>query len=385
MKLTLEELAPLADVHLVGMVDRPEELAAQTRLDAVCASVYAQVRLHRPARDAASLLPHAVREFADEDFAWALHRTAYQEKIDVVQLEYTQFAQYAGRYRHIPCFLFEHDVYFQSIERQLAKPLKWQTRLRYFYEYLRALRYELSTLGHMTRVQVCSAANAKALTDSKPSLGSKLDSDLRAGIQAARYRFVTGQREPGTMLFVGSFRHGPNLEALKWLIAAVLPRIVEGHPGARLVIVGSDPPPSLAFLANNPAVMFTGYVEDIRDVLERYAVFVCPILTGSGIRVKLLEAFSSGIPAVSTAVGAEGLSSRSGDVCEIADRPEAFAAAVLRLFNDGEYAAALAQRARRMVETEKDGATITAKLEQVYRREVSAVRGRQYPQAEREG
>jgi GT2 family glycosyltransferase/glycosyltransferase involved in cell wall biosynthesis len=383
MKLTMEELAPLADIHLVGMVDRLEDLPNQACLKSICASVYMQVRQHRPAKDIASLLPHAVREFEDDEFAWALHRTAYQKKINVVQLEYTQLAQYAGRYRRIPCFLFEHDIYFQSIERQLAKPLKWQTRLRYFYEYLRALRYELATLPNMTRVQVCSEANAKALTDFKPSLRSKLDSNLRAGIQTQRYRFASGRREPDTMLFVGSFRHGPNLEALRWLVTDVLPRIISARPGAKLVIVGSDPPPSMAFLADNPGVMFTGYVEDIRDVLERYAVFVCPILTGSGIRVKLLEAFAAGIPAVSTAVGAEGLSSSSGDVCEIADTPEAFAAAVVHLFNDGEYAAALAQRARRMVETEKDGASITAKLAQVYRREVFALRNTHQPKTER--
>jgi O-antigen biosynthesis protein len=374
MKLTLEELAPLSDVHLVGMVDRPEDLPNQSPLESICASVHMQLRRHNPAKDLASLLPHAVREFADEDFAWLLHRTAYQEKIDVIQLEYTQFAQYAGSYRHIPCFLFEHDIYFQSVARQLAKPLKWETRCHYFFEYLRALRYELVTLPKMTRVQTCSEANTQALTDFKPALRSKIDSGLRAGIQTRRYRFVTVPREPLTMLFVGSFRHGPNVEALKWLVAEVLPRITAVEPGARLMIVGSDPPPGMSFLTQHSGVTFTGYVEDIREPLERYAVFVCPILTGSGVRVKLLEAFAAGIPSVSTSIGVEGLSVISGDVCEIADAPADFALAVLRLLRNEDYAAALARRARRMVENEKDGAVITAKLEQMYRREVTARR-----------
>jgi polysaccharide biosynthesis protein PslH len=77
---------------------------------------------------------------------------------------------------------------------------------------------------------------------------------------------------------------------------------------------------------------------------------------------------------VSTTIGAEGLSSTSGEVCEIADTPAAFAAAVARLLTDAEYSAALARRARRMVETEKDGTAITAKLERIYRREIAARR-----------
>ncbi len=60
-------------------------------------------------------------------------------------------------------------------------------------------------------------------------------------------------------------------------------------------------------------------MEDVREPLSRYAVFVCPILSGSGMRVKLLEAFAAGIPVVSTTLGAEGLTSKDGDICALAD------------------------------------------------------------------
>ena len=80
----------------------------------------------------------------------------------------------------------------------------------------------------------------------------------------------------------------------------------------------------------------------------RYAVFVCPILSGSGVRVKLLEAFAAGIPVVSTPVGAEGLAEKDGEFCALADDPAGFAERVLRLFEDPEAAAAMAgARARR--------------------------------------
>ena len=79
-----------------------------------------------------------------------------------------------------------------------------------------------------------------------------------------------------------------------------MPHILAQPPDARLVVVGSDPPPPHAFADLGAAIECLGFVEDIREALARYAVFVCPILSGSGVRVKLLEAFAGGIPVVST-------------------------------------------------------------------------------------
>jgi len=103
-------------------------------------------------------------------------------------------------------------------------------------------------------------------------------------------------------------------------------------------------------------------------------VFVCPILSGSGVRVKLLEAFASGIPAVSTRIGAEGLANVNGQLCELADSPDEFARAVVTLFENQEHAVAVAARARQKVETENDATIITGRLERSYRKEVEARR-----------
>lgn len=374
MKMTLEELAGLADVHLAGMVDVAEQLPAQESLTDICRSVSMCVRNPETPRNIGSLLPHAVREFRDPDFAWLLHRVGLLEKVDVVQLEYTQFAQYRGDYHHIPCFLFEHDIHFESVRslaRNTKNPLR---RVHYFYEYLRCFRYELKMLPKFRRIQTCSAENAGSLTRYLPDIAARIDTDLRAGIQSARFRFVLDGREPDTLLFVGSFRHEPNADAIRWFVTKVLDRITAIRPQAKLVIVGSDPPRSMGFLTRHPSVHFTGHVEDIREPLERYAVFVCPIRSGSGIRVKLLEAFSSGIPCVSTRLGAEGLAHTSGEICELADTPEEFASAAVHLLSDRVYAASIAVRARKKLEAERDGPVITRHLEQVYRRELTAMR-----------
>jgi glycosyltransferase involved in cell wall biosynthesis len=107
-------------------------------------------------------------------------------------------------------------------------------------------------------------------------------------------------------------------------------------------------------------------VDDIRSVLGRYAVFVCPVLSGSGVRVKLLEAFACGIPAVSTPLGAEGLTSQDGEICALAGTPEEFAARIIRLFQDPELASQLARRARAHVEQHWDIGVLTRRLVDSY-------------------
>jgi glycosyltransferase involved in cell wall biosynthesis len=177
------------------------------------------------------------------------------------------------------------------------------------------------------------------------------------------------------MLFLGSFRHIPNQAALNWFTRQVLPLVLAKRPQARLIIIGSDAPPRHS-LPDIPNIEMLGFVHDVRDALARYSVFVCPILSGSGVRVKLLEAFAAGIPVVSTRLGAEGLASSDCTTCALADDPSTFAGQVIRVLEDPEAARCMALRARQEVVEHWDMATITARLAESYRSAVVAKRSR---------
>jgi glycosyltransferase involved in cell wall biosynthesis len=230
-------------------------------------------------------------------------------------------------------------------------------------------------LPKLDRIQVCSPDNAKHLLSFLPQLRGRIDDGYRAGIDTSQYAFTPAGRTPLTMLFLGSFRHIPNQEALQWFVGNVLPLVLAEEPLARLVVIGSDPPPSHS-LHPAEAIDLIGFVEDIREPLDRYAVFVCPILSGSGVRVKLLEAFSAGIPVVSTRLGAEGLADKDGEFCALADDAPAFARHVLDLLHDPQKAAAMAARARAEVVAKRDIRTMTERLVDSYRSEVARVRSR---------
>jgi len=368
MYQTVQELAPRCELHLVVLLDSASQLAAHAELDGICASAHYMVRPVGP-EPVGSIEPHAVREFRIPDLAWLIHRQIFTQRIDVVQLEYTVLGQYAGQFRRIPCILFEHDVYFQSIASRLPFITSSMERIRARWEYLRALRWELRMLPGLDRIQVCSRDNADYLLSFVPQLKGRIDDGFRAGIDTSRYTYRHDGREPFTILFLGSFRHTPNLEALTWFVEQVLPLVLAEEPGARVKVVGSDPPKPSAF-RHSEAVDLVGFVEDVREPLARYCVFVCPILSGSGVRVKLLEAFAAGIPVVSTRLGAEGLADRDGDICALADEPAEFARRVVDLLRDPQRAAEMSARAREEVVTKRDIRGMTERLVQSYRAEV---------------
>jgi len=372
MYQTTRELARLCRLHLVILLDHDYDRWAHEELKQLAASTEYIVRLTGKNKEFGSIVPFSVREFANVDLEWLLHRQIYTQRIDVVQLEYTALGQYAAAFEHIPSILFEHDVYFQSIGRTLPQMHGVPVKLKAGFEYLRALRYELGVLPRFDRIQVCSRANKDCILSFLPALADRIDDDLRAGIVTSRYNFQPAGREPRTMLFLGSFRHTPNQHALTWFVKNVLPKVLQRCPDARLVVVGADPPPLHSLPDFGGVIELRGFVDDIREPLARYAVFVCPILGGSGMRVKLLEAFAAGIPVVSTRIGAEGLAEEDGTLCALADEPGAFAARITELFEDPARAQALACRARAEVVATKDMVAMTRRLEQSYRAAVSS-------------
>ncbi len=364
---TTMALAKRCRLHVIAVLDEDWQIEQHDPLTRVCATAHYLVRPDVQQFGFGAISPHAVREFANADLEWMLHRTIYLERADVVQMEYTNMGQYAGEYRNILNAIFEHDVYFQSIGRGLKQPGSPMRKASAFFEYLRAIRFELQMLEQMDHIQVCSLENRNYLLSFLPQLAGRMDATLRAGIDTSAYVRHTAGREPYTMLFLGSFRHIPNQEALDWFAKNVLPLVVERCPQAKLVIVGSDPPPRHSLPANDANIEIRGFVEDVQEPLARYAVFVCPILSGSGVRVKLLEAFCAGIPVVSTRIGAEGLSEQDGEVCHLADDPREFAERILQLFEQPEAAQRMMRKAYEYVTSERDVVRMTERLVAAYR------------------
>ena len=366
MNQTVRHLAKLCELHLFCLLDTAEEEAANAPVVDLCASAQFYVRDHSRARTSDPWRPYAAQHFWDPAILWKLHSTIYRKRIDAVQIEYTQLGVYALDFQRIATCLFEHDVYFQSVGRSMSGIQSLTLRSKYFFEYLRALRFERRALRRFDSVHVCTAVNKRYLEsfawDAPP-----IHAGFRAGIDVGRYAFAENERDPDTVLFVGNFRHPPNQSALEYLVREVWPSVRERRPEARLIAVGAQAPKGFQEQVAAPGVEFLGEVDDIREPLDRYSVLAAPILTGSGVRVKLLEAFAAGIPVVATSLGAEGLTEGDQEIVRLADDADSFAARLIELLEKPAEARALAGRARLEVERAWDMATITARLAEHYR------------------
>jgi glycosyltransferase involved in cell wall biosynthesis len=150
---------------------------------------------------------------------------------------------------------------------------------------------------------------------------------------------------PGRLLFAGTMSYQPNADAARWLGEEIFPAVRERRPDATLSIVGRDPPASVRALASKPGVDVPGRVADLEPWLAGAEVVLAPMLSGSGTKLKVIEAMAAGRPVVATAIGAEGIEA-TDDELRVADGADRFADAVVELLDDPARARRIGAAAR---------------------------------------
>lgn len=146
----------------------------------------------------------------------------------------------------------------------------------------------------------------------------------------------TGRRfdDRRDIMFLGGFAHAPNADGILDFHKNVWPKIVSKLPNeAQLLIVGADPTKEVLALAGE-RINVTGYVEELEPWFDRARVFVAPLRFGAGIKGKLIQSLSFGVPSVATSVAAEGIGLTSGREAIVADNADEFASAVVELYGD---------------------------------------------------
>jgi glycosyltransferase involved in cell wall biosynthesis len=135
------------------------------------------------------------------------------------------------------------------------------------------------------------------------------------------------------LLFVGGFRHPPNTDGVLWYASEILPRIRERLPGVKTWVVGADPPASIRALACDDLII-AGYVPDLAPYLEGCRLSISPLRYGAGVKGKVNQAMSFGLPVIATTPSIEGMHLTPGSDVLVGDDPQGFADAVMRAYRD---------------------------------------------------
>lgn len=232
----------------------------------------------------------------------------------------------------------------------------------------RYARMEREALPRFDRVLVASAAEMDGPDGPLGRVGPVVVPNAVAIPSPPPAREPSPGPRPFTLLLVGTMGYAPNQDAALLLCREVLPllRSLTGRE-ARVLVVGSDPPPAVAALAALPGVTVTGRVPDVRPYYRMADVAVAPIRAGGGSRIKILEAFAEGVPVVATRVGAEGLEVIDGEHLLLADEPASFAAACAALARDPALARRLGRSAYELAARRYGRAPVMEAVRTLYR------------------
>jgi hypothetical protein len=179
--------------------------------------------------------------------------------------------------------------------------------------------------------------------------------------------------QPRTLIYPGSITYGANLDAVRFFLGDIFPRVRAARHGVTFTVTGRHEGVAIGRLVQD-GVRFAGFVPDIRRAVARSAICVVPLRQGGGTRLKILEAMALGTPVVSTSKGAEGLDVRHGEHLLIADDPETFAGHVTDLIDTPLRARALAANARRLIAERYTWSRLGLQLEQVLEEAVDVAR-----------
>ncbi|MEP6741918.1 MAG: glycosyltransferase [bacterium] len=295
-----------------------------------------------------SPLPYAVAKYKSAAMSREISELIRAHGYDILVCDFLAPAANVPPELACQTVLFQHNVeamiwrrYYEVQTNPVKKTyLYWQWRKMQAFERVMCRRFD--------RVIAVSREDRELM---QQDYGVKVIDDVPTGVDTDFFRpSGTQKSDSRNLVFTGSMDWLPNEDAIQYFTSQVMPLIKAELPDVTLTVVGRNPYPALIELSKRDgSVVVTGGVDDVRPYMDRAAAYVVPLRIGGGTRLKIFEAMAMEKPIVSTTVGAEGLAVRGGDELLIADTPEDFAQAVVRVLSDQGLANDLAARAAMLV------------------------------------
>ena len=350
-----EALAKLAPVHIAALADNDADaVLARGKISPLCASMCIEVRnVSRPIALAQAVLrgePVSNHLFKNVALAQHVGELLRDGRISHIVAFSGQMAQYLPTHFNGPVIMDFVDVdsakFATYAEQDKRQPLSWL----HAREAQKLSAYEAEVARRTDASLFVSEAEA-ALFRERSGLGADKVHAIENGIDTDRFdpavRLEPVDAGEGALaVFTGQMDYRPNIDAVRWFAADILPLIRQHHPAARFAIVGRAPTEEVRALEKLPGVTVTGEVPDVRPWLAAANAVVAPLLLARGVQNKLLEAMAMARPVVASVAAAEGIDATPGEHLRVADDAQGIADAVCAVFGDPVAASQMGAAAR---------------------------------------
>jgi polysaccharide biosynthesis protein PslH len=382
----LRHLAQRHEVTLVSFTRSDDPPEAIAHLKTVCQAVHTvpmQRSMWRNLRAGVEGIltgePIVVMRDDMAEMSRTLRHLVQQTAYDVIHADqlsmagYGQLAARASRPHSPKTLLDEHNAIYVLTQRMAETEASTPRRLVMQREARAFARYEARMVKAYDALLTVIPEDRERLlvlfpAEERETLAGKFTVvpicvDVEQSLPVAKQN-----NHPPTILHLGTMFWPPNIAGVMWFARDVLPLIHAQMPEAEFVVIGKNPPREVEALALDPRIRVTGYVTDLDPYLAQTDAFVVPLHAGGGMRVKILDAWRSGLPVVSTHIGAEGIEVRDRENILLAANAAAFAEATLDLLKDAALNERLRINGRGWVEAHYSWQSVYEEVDGVYAR-----------------
>lgn len=369
----LKDLGIKHEIWLLSFVESPDELRHVHALEKSCREIHTvpintkRGFVNRFTNLFESRPYFTAKQFASDEMKQRLDILLKAHHFDLIHTSTLAMAQYTYDLQGIVKILDGIDAVSRNYLQQWRMPTGLRNRVLSYIDWLKTVNYEPTLYSRFDRCLLVSTVDRAYLYKKNPLLPIEI---ATIGVDYDFYQPSVGEESTNRLVFSGGMNYIPNNDAMIYFCSSILPIIEQKYPAVLLYIVGKNVSPKLAMIARKKQnIVLTGFVEDHRRVIGQSTVFICPLRIGTGVKNKVLEAMAMGKAIVSTSIGAEGIPAVSGQDMFIADKPDAFANAVIRLLEDANARRQLGVRARELAVREFDRRKAALIVDAIYTEE----------------
>ncbi len=305
-----------------------------------------------------------VQRFISAAFESRLIEILKSEKFDIIQFETLYITPYINtirKYSKAKIVLRAHNIE-HLIWNRVARATRNPFKKLYVNHLAKTLRkYELTSLDRFDGIATITAKDGKFLKQfTKTPIIS-----ISFGINLKTLPEPSSDYEFPSLFHIGSMNWIPNIEGIKWFIEKVWPPVSEKYPDLKFYLAGREMPEWLLNI-QDPNIIVPGEVDDAYAFINSKAIMIVPLLSGSGIRIKIIEGMALGKAIISTKIGAEGIQCVNGESILFAESPDDYVEAISRCVESARFTSKLGSNARHLISSQHNNEKIIKRLVKFY-------------------